>query len=587
MRFRFLGIWMVGLCMALSIQASAQKGADKKAKDKKKKGGTTATLSPAQQQRAERLFLEAEKAKVIEDWEAAIQNYRDFLQLNPTNANAHFQLAQVYFQTNRLNEAEKEALAATRLDPENRWYAEMLATAYMNQGKSKEAGEVLKQLITKFPNDPDGYLNLAFLYARLGQLDNAIKVYDQFEKNFGIDENVIEEKKNLYLRQNKITEAIAEIRKLQEAYPGEISYLLMEADIYRATRQNEKAIAIYKKILETEPDNPQAQLGIAMLEKGSATKEQQSDNLKGIFENPKVNIDTKVSILLISYIQMNSEDSLKRQEAIELAKILLTVHPEESKAYAIAGDLYYIDKQDDVALGYYLKALEFNKDVLQVWQQVMLIYNQKRDWANVLKTATEAMELFPNQPIIYLFKGGAEMQLKEYEKAIKSFSKGEKMSADNNKLRAQFLANLGDANHSLEKHEESDSAYEKSLKLDPENAYVLNNYSYYLSLRKQNLERAKQMSAYANKLEPGNESFLDTYAWILFQMGDYKGAREWQEKAMAAGGNQSSTILEHYGDILFKLGQKAEAVKYWKQAKDLGSDSATLEQKIAQEKYIE
>jgi tetratricopeptide (TPR) repeat protein len=95
------------------------------------------------------------------------------------------------------------------------------------------------------------------------------------------------------------------------------------------------------------------------------------------------------------------------------------------------------------------------------------------------------------------------------------------------------------------------------------------------------------MSAYANKLDPGNSSFLDTYAWILFQLKDFTGAKEWQEKAMKADGNKSGTIIEHYADILFELGDTAGALKYWKQAKDLGTDSATIDRKIAEGKYVE
>ncbi len=217
----------------------------------------------------------------------------------------------------------------------------------------------------------------------------------------------------------------------------------------------------------------------------------------------------------------------------------------------------------------------------------MVIYNSNKDWDNLEKTCKEALDFFPNQSVTYLFKGGAEMQKKEYDAAVKSFSHGEKMSADNDKLRAQFLANLGDAYHSLNKNTESDSAFDGSLKLDPENALVLNNYSYYLSERKANLEKAKEMSAYSNKLEPDNTSYLDTYAWILFQMSDYAGAREWQDKAIKAGGDKSGTILEHYGDILFMLGKKDDAVEYWKKAKTAGTDSGTIDRKIAEQKYIE
>ena len=140
--------------------------------------------------------------------------------------------------------------------------------------------------------------------------------------------------------------------------------------------------------------------------------------------------------------------------------------------------------------------------------------------------------------------------------------------------------------HSLNRDLESDSAYEKSLKLDPENAFVLNNYSYYLSLRKVNLERAKQMSAYSNKLDPENESFMDTYAWILFQLGDYATAKTFQEKAVAKN-PKSATLLEHYGDILIELGDKDKALEYWRKAKEAGSDSKTIDTKIASLKYVE
>lgn len=583
---RFLPTILVVLLLAIAAGSFAHPG-DKEKKKKKKGGDKTqaTTLDKAAQQKLDRLFLEAEKAKVTEDWETAAKNYGEVLAVDPANANAHFQLAQIYINTRRLAEAEKEALEAVRLDEGNKWYLETLAGIYMNQGKAKEATEVFKTLITRFPNNADYYLNLGFLQSRAGQFDAAIKTYEQFEKNFGIDENVLLEKKNLYLRLNKFDEAIREIQRLYDEF-GEMDYLLMEAEMYRVNRMKDKATELYKKILEKEPDNAQALLAMADLGAQTGNGQQTLESVKKVFANPNVDVDTKIKILF-PYLQYWDIQKDKKQEAFELAGILTATHPEEAKGYSIKGDLYFLDDQLDTALASYLQALKYSKEVFTVWQQVMAIYNQKRDWATLQQVSTEAMELFPNQAVIYLFKGGAEVQLKEYEKALKSFGKGEKMSVENVKLRAQFLANMGDAYHSLNKHTESDSAYDRSLKLDPENSYVLNNYSYYLSLRKQNLEKAKQMSAYANKLEPDNNSFLDTYAWILFEMKDYTGAKEWQEKALKAGGDKSGTILEHYGDILFMLGNTQEALKYWKQAKELGTDSGTIDKKIAEGKYVE
>lgn len=566
--------------------ATAQDGGKKKKKEK-----TTSTTakgdSKEQQAKIERILIEAEKLKAIEDWDEAMDKYKKILEIAPNNANAYYQLAQIYKAKGKLAEAETAAAAAVKIDNSNRWYLETLAETYLTQGKIKDAEGILKGLVEKFPNNPDYYLELGFVYSKTGQLENAVKIYDQFEKNFGVDEQVVTEKKNLYIRMGKFNEAVTEVEKLIEAYPGEVEYILMEAELYRAKKMKEKAIELYKKVLDIEPDNPYAQLGLAEFGMSTGNDAQKKESVVDIFKNPKVGIDTKVSILLISYIQMNSEDSAKRKEAVELAKILTDVHPTEAKAWAVSGDLFFIDNQLSSALASYKKALSINKDVFQVWQQILAIHNQNRDWNNVIEVSTEAMELFPNQAIIYLFRGGAEMQLKEYDRALKTYNRGEKMSGGNTKLHAQFFANLGDAYHSLRRETESDSAYDKSLRLDPENAYVLNNYSYYLSLRKQNLEKAKQMSAYANKLEPNNDSFLDTYAWIMFQLGDFNAAKEAQEKAMKAGGDQSGTILEHYGDILSKLGKKDEAVNYWRKAKQLGTDSGTIDKKIAEQKYFE
>ena len=559
---------------------------DKKKKKKTEDSGIGNSLDKAAQQKLTRLFLEAEKLKVIEDWESAIKSYLEVIETDPSNSNAHFQLAQIYFQQGKLGDAEREVLAAAKLDANNKWYAEMLANIYMTQGKAKEAAEVFKSLINKNPNNPDYYLNLGFLQSKAGLYDAAIKTYEQFEKNFGIDENVVMQKQSLYLRQNKFNEAVAEVHKLADAFPGEVEYMLAEAELYRANRMKEKATQLYKNVLAVEPDNATALLALAELGAETGNAEQSLESIKKIVENPKVGIDVKVKILY-PYLQYWEVRKDKKQDAFDIAELMTATHPTEAKAFAIKGDLYFLDNQQDKALESYNKALELNKDVFQVWQQVMGLYNFKRDWVALQKTATEAMELFPNQAVVYLYKGSAEQQNKEYEKAVKSFTRGEKMSGDNDKLRAQFFANLGDLYHTMNRLVESDTAYDKSLKLDPENAYVLNNYSYYLSLRKANLEKAKQMSAYSNKLDPGNSSFLDTYAWILFQLNDFTGAKEWQEKAMKAEGGLSGTVIEHYGDILFKLGQKEEALANWKKAKELGTDSTTIDRKIAEMNYIE
>ena len=281
----------------------------------------------------------------------------------------------------------------------------------MNQGKTKEATEIFKALTSKFPNNPEYFLNLAFLQSKAGQFEAAIKTFEQFEKNFGLDENVVMEKKNLYLRMNKFNEAVNEIQKLVNEFPGETEYMMMEADMYRANRMKEKATECYQKILAIEPDNAQALLALADLGMQSGNVQQSLESIKKVFANEKVDVDTKIKILF-PYLQYWDLQKEKKQDAFDLAEILTTAHPNEAKAFAIKGDLYFLDNQNDKSLDAYLKSLAISKDVFQVWQQVMALYNQKKDFENLLKTCNEAMELFPNQSIIF----------SPFEKLLNAFS---------------------------------------------------------------------------------------------------------------------------------------------------------------------
>ena len=91
----------------------------------------------------------------------------------------------------------------------------------------------------------------------------------------------------------------------------------------------------------------------------------------------------------------------------------------------------------------------------------------------------------------------------------------------------------------------------------------------------------------AIEINSENFSYLDTYGWILFLSQNYSDAEFWLQKSLDYGGINSGTVLEHYGDVLYKLNRTSEALDYWKKAKDKGDYSDRLLDKIAGKKYIE
>ena len=118
------------------------------------------------------------------------------------------------------------------------------------------------------------------------------------------------------------------------------------------------------------------------------------------------------------------------------------------------------------------------------------------------------------------------------------------------------------------------------LKVDPLNDYVLNNYSYFLSLRKEKLDRARQLSKKLVERHPTESTYLDTHAWVLYVSKDYAGAKQYLEKALADPSGVSGTIIEHYGDVLFQLGEQTRAVEQWKLAKAKGGAGPEIDRKI-------
>ena len=188
-------------------------------------------------------------------------------------------------------------------------------------------------------------------------------------------------------------------------------------------------------------------------------------------------------------------------------------------------------------------------------------------------------EAYTQKSIGYFWMG-------ENEEALDALTKGlKKVNTDKDKA---MLYNLrGDYYHTLGERQKMYADYDSTLIYDPDNINVLNNYAYYLSVEGRDLKKALAMSAKTLEAEPLNSTYLDTYAWILFKMKKYKEALGYMEKAMRYLDRDNPEVYEHYGDVLFMCGEKEKALENWHKALQANSTSATLDQKIKQQKYLE
>ena len=145
-------------------------------------------------------------------------------------------------------------------------------------------------------------------------------------------------------------------------------------------------------------------------------------------------------------------------------------------------------------------------------------------------------------------------------KSIDFIKAGVNFVVDNPPLASEMYSVLGNSYNEIEEYINSDNAYEKSLEFLPENVTVLNNYAYYLSLRGENLEKAKKMSKKTIEMFPKEANYLDTYAWILYKLNKYEEAKQYMLKAIEI--SESKTFYIHMSKILEKLGETQESEKY-------------------------
>lgn len=228
----------------------------------------------------------------------------------------------------------------------------------------------------------------------------------------------------------------------------------------------------------------------------------------------------------------------------------------------------------------YVKATSIDGSDYKVWGAVIQLDGELNQVDSLLVHSEKALEVFPNQGLLWYSNGTAHLMKKDYKKAISSFEESLKLLTEKDML-PYIHAQLGDAYNGLGENAKSDAAYDLALMENPDNDHVLNNYSYFLSLRKEKLDQALKMSERLIQQHQNNPTYLDTHAWVLYIRKDYKKAKESLEKAMRDSTNVSGTIVEHYGDVLFKLGERENAVLQWKKAKKMGETTELLDKKIA------
>ena len=363
---------------------------------------TDGDLSYKSQFRFKYLFFEAQRLKALEEFENASSIMEQCVALDPTNADAHYELAQLYIRTERLEDALFHSIRAEELSPENVWVYNLLIQLHQALGNLQGELEAYKSLIIIDPSNLEYQYYLAEMYSRIGEYKKALKVYNEIEKLSGVTENLSIKKEHVYITLGDVDLAANELQKLIEAFPHITQYRGMLAELYQANDLIDKAVQCYKEILKIDSSDPRANIALA------EHYRLQKDFLKAFeyldisFIDSNFDVDVKFQIL-ITYFQLALEDDTYLEHFYSLLDKAITSHPKHANFHALLGDIYFQKNESKLAFDAYESSIKLGATEFLIWNRHLILGLELQQYAAVAERGLKSIELHPSQPTLYLF----------------------------------------------------------------------------------------------------------------------------------------------------------------------------------------
>ena len=582
-----ISVWCLCLCLAsiLFSCGSLQKTSNSSKKTSRNLKENALTFE--QKRKFDYFFHEAVRQKGLDNLEEAFELYSHCLEIDSTSAATLYELGKFHMYLGQADKGESFLRKAMQTEPGNYWYKETLAGYYQRKGETEKGIAVIEEMVEQFPSRLEPLMALVDLYNRSQNYEKVIHTLDRLEKLDGKSEQISMEKFRMYLAMDDIEHAFAEIENLAKEYPYEMRYLTMLGDVYLENGKEEEAYSTFQQVLSAEPGYAPAMLSMATYYNKTGQDSLYRLQLDSLLLNQKVESATKVNIMrqLIMRSERGDKDST---QIVGLFNSMLAQEQENADVAMLAAQYLLSKRMDEEAKPVLQQVVDIDPENKPARLQLLSFAISKEDLDEVIRLCAPAVEYMPEALEFYYYWGIAHYQKKQHDEALEVFKKGvRQVDANSDKnMVSDFYSIMGDLYHIRKMNVEAYEAYDSALVYKPDNVGALNNYAYYLSVERKDLDKAEEMSYRTVKAEPTNNTYLDTYAWILFEKGKYAEARIYIDQAILNGGDKSSVVMEHGGDIYYQVGEPEKALEYWKQAEKLAQESADDENEARDEKEL-
>lgn len=531
-------------------------------------------------------FYSGVSYKSLGQYDQAYEMFVYCIGLDDKRAEAYYELGNLNMQLKNYEKAIEYFKLAIKNSADNYSYNETLFFALYSQPElSDEAIAQLEKMVDLFPENNALQLQLIELYGQAREFDKLIALLNKIESKIGISEQISLQKYAAYKSLGNEKRAFDEIEKLTDAYPNDLRYSVIMANLYLDENKNRQALKILNQVLDKEPNNSLAIFSLSEYYNKVGDEERFLNQVEKIITDENQESDLRLNMMR-QFIVKNESDSLR---VIPLFEQAVTAIPDDDQMYMLYAQYLYSIEQQEKAYPILGKVLDIDPSNTATRLMMLAQVVSKNDFESVIQLCEDGILASPETIEFYYYLAIAYNQARESKKVLQTVEKALSIFDSNTpkELVSDFYAIQGDAYHELGDNKRVFDSYEKALEYYSENMGVLNNYAYYLSVERVELDKAEEMSRKTVEKDPKNDTFLDTYAWILFELKKYAEAKIYILQALENGGDKSGVILEHAGDIFYMLNEKEMALEYWNKALIKGGATDKLSQKIKRKKYID
>lgn len=505
----------------------------------------------------------------VNRYDAALLEYHRALRYDSTNARILTAIGRDFFRTEQYPDAIRYLRRAHRYAPQDRTVLHYLAESHLKLNRIREAIPFYEALHRLDPYDTSVHANLIYLFTRTGQTEKLVDLREGLVELSGYQSEYAYQLLTLYLQLDRRRPARDLIRKLLVKQPQEPRSWIIYGNILELEKDPEGAITAYRRALALDAD---AEKTLRQIYSIYAERE----NWEGLVatfdtlmtERPG---DNRVALYLAEgYFRT---DRLERAETLLLP--LLDTADAGGEAAQWMGRIAARRGESAMARAYFRRFAEAEPWNARAWEFLAALHFRDGDFEGSRRALEKGLESNPANPDLLSLYGTTLQQLGRPAQALEPLQTAYR----HNPRELGTIVTLGLVLDALGHYAALDSLFQEAIRYHPDNALLLNNYSYSLGERGVDLDLALDLARRAVRQDPENGSFLDTIGWIHFRLGNLDDARHYLEKAVALRPG-SAEIHGHLGDLYERLGRLGDARHHWQRALELDPDLERLRVKL-------